>query len=157
MEGPARHKEQFWREFLDGLTLNDPEQPIPKPARTGYVRFYLPSPAGSAWITVYRNLLQGKVGVLLSCHSSGVGETVRQAVIDDWEAVRTAIGGAVGLDKEGGRQTVIDTLNCGPTDGTPAREEALAWLRERVNAFINALRPRVRSAAASYAVSQPGC
>ncbi len=150
-------REQFWREFLDGLTLNDPEQPIPKPARTGYVRFYLPSPAGSAWITVYRNLLQEKVGVLLSCHSSGVGETVRQAVIDDWEAVRTAIGGAVRLDKEGGRQTVIDTLNCGPTDGTPAREEALAWLRERVNAFINALRPRVRSAAASYAVSQPGC
>lgn len=149
-------RERFWREFLTGLVLDDPEQPIPKPARTGYVRFYLPAPSGSVWITVYRNLLRGEVGVMLSCQRNGVGEAARQAVIDDWEAVRAAIGGTVHLAEEGGRQSVLDTLSPGPTDGTPARAEALAWLRQRVNAFVNALRPRVRSAAADYAAFQPG-
>jgi hypothetical protein len=45
---------QFWKEFLDGLKLDDPEQPIATPARLGYISFSLPAP--TSWLTVYRNL-----------------------------------------------------------------------------------------------------
>ena len=31
-------------------------------------------------------------------------------------------------------------------ESSEARAEAIAWLQERTNAFVNALRPRIRSA-----------
>ena len=51
------------------------------------------------------------------------------------------------------RPRIIDGRTFGPLEQPEARKEAFAWLAERVNTFVNVLRPRVRSAVADY---QPG-
>ena len=53
------------------------------------------------------------------------------------------------LDKYG-RQQVTEARKFGSLDDPAAREAAFAWLAERVNVFVNVLRPRIRSASADY-------
>jgi hypothetical protein len=142
--------QRFWSEFLDDLELDDPEQQIPRPARLGYLAFMLPAPSGSSWLTVYRNMKRGEVGVYLSSHGDTPGDYARQAIVDDWDAVRDQLGGTAKATKEGGRDVVLDCRTFGPLDQPQARVKAFTWLAERVNTFVNVLRPRVRSAAADF-------
>jgi hypothetical protein len=67
-------QQQFWAEFLPSLKLDDPEQPIPKPARLGNLSFMLSAPRGSSWLMVYRDLRCQEVGVFLSYHRNTVDE-----------------------------------------------------------------------------------
>ena len=74
----------FWEEFLSNLKLDDSEQPIPGPARLGYLCFMLPAQSGSSWLTVYRNMKRGEVGVTLSAHQNTAGDYARQVIVDEW-------------------------------------------------------------------------
>lgn len=145
--GDAQQK--FWTEFLGHLKLDDPEQPKPRAARMGYIT--LPLPARTSWLTVYRDLHAGEVGVFLSSWRNTPGAYAMQAIIEDWGAVEDELGGSVKLDNvRDGRRTIKASLPVGSLDQAEVRARAFAWLAERVNAFVNVLRPRMRSAAADY-------
>lgn len=146
----TRDRVAFWTEFVSKLSLDDPEQPIPKPARQGYVAFMLPAPSGSCWITVFRNVGEGRVGLFLSYTRNTVGErAVRRILEEEWDDIRSEIGGTVRLFKDKmDRELVQDEVAVGPLAAPANRERALQWLRTRSNDFVNALRPRVRAAAA---------
>jgi len=139
----------FWAEFLNHLMLDDPEQPRPKAARMGYIGLSLP--ARTSWLTVYYDSHVGKVGVYLSSWRSTSGAYAMQAVVEDWGAVKEELGGSAMLSKvRDGRPTVADSLPVGSLDQTEVRAQAFGWLAERVNTFVNVIRPRMRSAAADY-------
>lgn len=146
--------QRFWAEFLAGLTLDDPEQPRPRPARLGYLGFMLPAPSGSSWLTVYRDLRKGEVGVFLSSHRNTAGDFAKLAIAEDWEAYRTELGGTATLTDRNGQPRIADIKAFGPLQQPDVRQAAFAWLRERVNAFVNVMRPRVRSAVADYGKPQ---
>jgi hypothetical protein len=142
-------QQRFWAEFVDGLKLDDPEQPKPRPARIGYIT--LPLPARTSWLTVYRGAQPGRVGVFLSSWRNTPGGNAMQAIVKDWDAVKDELGGTAKLRKTpDGRDTIGDSLTVGPLDQSEVRKRAFAWLAERVNTFVNVMRPRVRSAAADY-------
>jgi hypothetical protein len=143
-------QQQFWKEFLDTLKLDDPEQQKPRPARIGYVAFGLPAPGGSSWLTVNRDVRRGEVAVYLSSSRNSAGEYAMQAIADDWAAVKGQLGGTVRLSERDGRPQIIDSLKVGAMEQAGGRERAFAWLAERVNTFVNVMRPRVRSAVADY-------
>ena len=46
--------------------------------------------------------------------------------------------------------TIIDSLQVELLEQPGGRKKALSWLAERVNTFVNVLRPRMRSAATDY-------
>ncbi|TNM59860.1 hypothetical protein [Aliirhizobium smilacinae] len=50
-----------------------------------------------------------------------------------------------------GRHTVFDSKAFPALNTADGKVEGYAWLAERVNTFINVVRPRVRSAATDYA------
>ena len=98
---PSEAARRFWEDFLVGLKLDDPEQPIPRPARQGQLNFMLPAQSGSSWLTVYRNMKRGEVGVTFSSHRDTPGDYARQAIVDEWDAVKDQLGGTakvIGLD-----------------------------------------------------------
>lgn len=138
-------QQRFWSEFLSGLTLDDPEQPVPKAARQGYLTFMLPAPAGSSWLTVYRDKRLGEVGVSLSSSRGYAGEIAMLAIADDWEQVQRELGGTAKLVDNRGRPRITDFISTGPLDDPESRAAAFDWLRKRVNVFVNVMRPRVRS------------
>jgi hypothetical protein len=146
--------QRFWTEFLDNyLKLDDPEQSKPKPARLGWIGFTLP--ARTSWLTVYRGFRPDRVGIFLSCHRNTAGAYAMQAIIDEWkagDAVKDELGGTVRLDKpaRGSVDSIIDSLQVESLEQLEERKKAFSWLAERVNTFVNVLRPRMRSAAADY-------
>jgi hypothetical protein len=149
--GVREDAQRFWAEFLNNyLKLDDPEQPKPRPARMNYISFMLPPP--TSWLTVYRILNPGEVGVFLSCWRDTSGDHAMRAIVADWDALKDKLGGTVRPYKVTGntRDSIIDTLQIGPLDRPEVRDRAFSWLAERVNTFVNVLRPRMRSAAADY-------
>ncbi len=145
----SSERQVFWADFLSGLSLDDPEQSIPAPYKLGYIAFTLPAPGGSAWLTVYRDVRAGEVGVSLSSNRNSAGETAMLSIADDWDEVRRELGGSVTLTERQGRPFINDGSRFGPLDQPANRERAFAWLRPRVNEFVNVLRPRVRAAVAN--------
>jgi hypothetical protein len=150
----AEQSQRFWAEFLDNyLKLDDPEQPKPRPARLGWIGFTLP--ARTSWLTVYRSFDPDRVGIFLSWWRDTPGAYAMQAIVDEWKAggaVKDQLGGTAKLSKtaRGTLDTIIDRLEVGSLDQPEARKKAFPWLAERVNTFVNVLRPRMRSLAAEY-------
>jgi hypothetical protein len=78
-----------------------------------------------------------------------------RSIVDEWKAggaVKDQLGGTakVGKTTLGTHDTIIDSFPVGPLDQPEVRKKAFTWLAERVNTFVNVLRPRMRSAAADY-------
>ena len=150
--GDAR--QNFWFEFLQQLRLDDPEQPVPRPPRQGYMSFSLPAPSGSSWLLVYRDMKSNEVGVFLSSNRDSAGDRAMRAIAEEWETIGPLLGGtaerSIGKD---GRPRIGDAFRPGSLDQVGPRAQAFAWLAERTNTFINVLRPRVRSVVADFKTS----
>ena len=147
----AARRQQFWKEFLAVLKLDDPEQPIPRPARQGYLSFMFPAPNGSSWLTVYRDMKKNEVGLFLSASRNSAGEYAAATIAQDWSSLQPQLGGAAALWKDSYGRPKIGELHAFSNLEDPGqRERAFAWLAERVNAFVNVLRPLVRSAVDDY-------
>lgn len=148
-------RERFWREFLTCLKLDDPEQPVPGPARMGYLNVMMPAPAGSSWLTVYRNMQRGVVGVTLSAHRNTAGDHAMRMIAEDWKVVGPDLGAGTRLETDQyGRPQITVSERFGALDQPEVRQRAFLWLAERVNVFVNVLRPKVRSLVAEYASRQ---
>jgi hypothetical protein len=149
----AEQSKRFWTEFIDNyLKLDVPEQPKPKPARLGMIFFSLSS---TSWLTVYRVLRSGEVGIYLSCFRDTSGAYAMQTIVDEWKAggaVKEELGESVRLHKvaRGNLDSIIDSLQFGSLEQPEGRKKAFFWLAERVNTWVRVLRPRMRSAAADY-------
>ena len=147
--------QRFWTEFLDNyLKLDDPEQPKPKPARLGYISF--PLPARTSWLTVYRAFRpDDRVGVFLSSWRNTPGAYAMQVIVDEWKAggaIKQQLGPNVRPYKTAGGalDSIIDRLQVESLEQQEVRKKAFSWRAERVNTFVNVLRPRMRSLAADY-------
>ncbi|WP_298128241.1 hypothetical protein [Brevundimonas sp.] len=143
-------QQKFWAEFLEKLTLDDSEQGVPKPPKLGYLSLHLPAPGGNCWLTVYRSMKQGEVGVFVSSTRGTAGEYAMLQLADAWDDIREDLGGTAKRIERDGRPTIIDAKTFGSLDDAIVRDRAFYWLAERVNTFVNVTRPRVRSAVADY-------
>jgi hypothetical protein len=140
---------RFWSEFVDGLQLDDPEQPKPRAGKQGYVTASLPVPGGTAWLTIYRTEARWEVGIYLSYTRESVGARAVARILEDWPAISSDLGGTVTLAPDKlGRQLIQDSLVTGSWLHPDQKTIALDWLRKRTNDFINIIRPRIKTAVA---------
>lgn len=139
-------RQAFWQDFLSSLDLDDPDQMKPPPSLAGHVSFKFGAPGGSSWITAYRDARANTVGVFLSSNVNSPGERASQALADQADAIRRELGAGSVVDFAGERPNISAAYTVGNLEQAEDRAAALAWLQERTNAFINALRPRIRSA-----------
>ncbi|MFS2112172.1 hypothetical protein ACCC88_20945 [Sphingomonas sp. Sphisp140] len=147
----AAERQQFWTDFQERLVLDDLEQPVGKPPRMGYTTLSMPVPRGVSWLTVYRDMSLGEVGIFLSYHHDTLGERVAHAIAEDRDVVLDELGGTAQFIDNKGKPRLIDKLRVGPLNDPANREAALAWLRARTNDFVNILRPRIRALALDLA------
>ncbi|MDM9621108.1 hypothetical protein [Rhizobium sp. S96] len=146
-EETRRRKElrlAFWKEFLGELHLDDPEQMLPAPTTGGHVVFKLGAPGGSSWITVYRETRSNTVGLFLSSNINSPGERAAQSLASQASEIGQELKGAtIDFSQE---RPIVQRLALRNLEDSGERERSILWLRERTNAFVNALRPRIRSA-----------
>jgi hypothetical protein len=141
----STEQQVFWTEFLSDLSLDDPEQPIPKPAKLGYLSFMLPAPQGSCWINVWRDITKGRVGLTLSYSSGYIGEDAVKSLMADLQAIQDQLGGDVQVSNIGGKEKIYEEKIVGDLHSATVRAEAFEWLHQRLDAWVNVLRPRIRS------------
>lgn len=136
---------QFWTDFLQNLHLDDPEQMIPKPSVRGNLYFKFGAPNGSSWLTVFRNATTNTVGLLLSSHSNSIGERAARSLEEQANDIAAELRSAT-VDFSKDRPEIAERRTFDNLDLPVGRDIAIEWLQERTNSFINALRPRIRSA-----------
>jgi len=144
----ARRREirhQFWSDYLGGLRLDDPEQMLPPPSLGGHVVFKFGAPGGSSWLTVYRDVRSNAVGLFLSSNVGSPGERASAMLADQAQEIAAELEGAT-VDFSQPRPEVSQRYAVGNLEDPQDRKRALEWLQSRTNAFINCLRPRIRSA-----------
>lgn len=135
----------FWRAFIAGLVLDDPGQAPPKPSRQGYCLLPLPVPGGTAWLTVYRNEARNKVGVYLSYTRDSFGARLVDRLLEGWPDIKHELGNGAVLETDKlGRRIISEDFVTRSWALESEREKAFAWLRERTNAFVNVLRPKIK-------------
>lgn len=142
----TRDRLDFWTEFLQGLQLDDPEQPVARAAKQGYVTFPLPVPSGNCWLTVYRDVRHSEVGLFLSFSRDTLGEEAVRSVLRHWPDIAPQLAGAVRLIDYKGKPRVIESFKVPSLADETGRSAAHKWLRTRTNDFVNVFRPRIRTA-----------
>lgn len=149
--------QRFWAEFLGGLRLDDPEQPKPKPASISAIDFILPAPNTTSFLHVYYSKRVGELGVYLGYSVNSPGEYAMRTMVNDWAAVKDELGGTAAItEQKDGRLRIGDVRSVGSLEQPNAKDAGFAWLAERVNTFINVMRPRVRSAVMDYQETNKG-
>lgn len=138
-------RQMFWADFLATLRLDDPEQMLPTPSKAGHVVFRFGPQNGLCWLSAYRAASSNTVGVFLSATAGTIGERIMGLLACQAAALREELPGAT-IDFSGDRPVISQSYAVSDIDDPASRTEAIVWLQERTNAFINALRPRVRSA-----------
>jgi hypothetical protein len=140
-------RQSFWRAFLTRLELDDPEQPVPRAPRQGFITFTLPAPGGASWITVYREMVKGDVGVFLSFTRDTLGQRATEKIVEQaGQEILNDLGGTAFETHRNGIRTFADKRHVGNLSDDAVRDVAIAWLAARTNDFVNVLRPAVRSA-----------
>lgn len=73
-----------------------------------------------------------------------------QTIVDAWDDIKDELGGTARVIDRNGRQTIIDSRYFEDLLTADGKAEAFRWLSERVNSFVNVMRPRVRSASQDF-------
>ena len=139
-------RQAFWRDFLSGLHLDDPDQMPPPAARGGHVVFKFGAPGGTSWLTVYRDMRGNSVGLDLSWNVNSVGERAAKMLAGQASDIRSELGPEATVDFTQDEPIVSQKFAVQNLEAADDRSAAIAWLQERTNAFVNSLRPRIRSA-----------
>lgn len=140
---------QFWQSLVAALRLDDAEQPLPRPTRQGYCYLPMPVLGGTCWITIYREVAKGGVGLTLSYTGQSMGEQVVESLLAQWGDIAPQLGPVAGIitRRKGGRY-VSEWKHFGDLTAPAPRAAAISWLAERANVWVNVFRPAIRSIAA---------
>ena len=110
----------------------------------------MPAADASAWLTVYRVVAKGEVGLFLSYYKNSPAEKAVRAVVAQWDdSLKEQLGGSAAVHTgRDGKLSILEKKTFGDLSKDSARSAALDWLATRTNDFINVFRPAIRAAAA---------
>lgn len=131
----------FWKDFIDDLRLDDPDQPLANPLAKGNVFFSMPPSGKTAWLTLYFFKASSEIGCFLRLSSSEEGESLYQALKDDAEAIEQELPFPIEWDDKNAR---IITHKRIEGNWPPVNDKSVkSYFSEVVNAFVNTFRPRL--------------
>lgn len=139
-----RFMRQFWSELLTGLRLDDAEQPLANVLAQSNIFFSLPAQS-SMWLTCYFSQKEKGIGVFLGAtRTSPIAMEIGLRLEAEREAITAELAMPVQWKKDGDGKVSVAAMRSYADLRDPAvRDDQLRWFRETINAFVNALRPRV--------------
>ncbi len=132
---------RWWQPVLD-MVFDDPDQDPPKLRFPNNVRVQLPWPG--TWITAYRNA--PVYGVFLSGHAGPLEDAWQRLAPDIEEIMAESPEGTRAYGVRDGNSDYLFTRR--PCATFANDDEAREWLKQTLNAYVNALRPRLKRALA---------
>ena len=124
----------FWQRFIDEITFDHPEQPMPKHGGNNWIRIQLP---GDARLTAYRT--NDVVGFFIpEKHTDAISEILseEQEIRQELDMPRLRFHRLNDVSK-------ITVAVEEPLKELPTEDAQIEWLKYTANRLINALRPRL--------------
>lgn len=134
--------QQFWREFVAKLVLDDPGQPMPDIANSTNL-FVYPS-TKNAWISAFFSNSSNRVGVYFRCSKNQIGQEIRAALEPQRDSILAELGRDVAWDMEREDGGVLVQMPCDDVFAVDNRETISRFLADWINRLVNAFRPRVK-------------
>lgn len=132
----SRDAEAAWWEPVTQMRFDDPEQDQPKYRWRNHVRAQLPVPG--LWLTGYAASSSGNVGVFVTGNQNVLASVMEQ--LDDEVLDELPPGARAEMTRNGVRFLSIGRRADDFADDDQRRQ----WIAEMLNAFANALRPRLK-------------
>lgn len=134
---------EFWKSFLDSLTLDDPDQPFANPARTGNITFPLPPSGSVAWITVFFYQANKEFGCYIRLNNKPSGKALYHALVEKRHDIERDLPFEVEWDDE---KRIIQRTRTVNSEWPPLQDETVvAFFQETVNAMVNTFRPALEN------------
>ncbi len=138
----ARFYRDFWKEFIDDLELDDPDQLHPNPTKSGNVFFRMPHP--DIWIALYFVQKECRVGAYLTACRGNFGNRIFEQLSEDKDRIEEELGIPVQWTSEDGRHWIGSSKKFpGLTDPT-YRTEIKDFLADISNRFVNVFSHRIK-------------
>ena len=140
----ARWYLDFWQELLDGLKFDDPEQPMAKPNKKGNLFFAMPPSMSEAWLSAFFVQGKGMAGVYLTFASGSLAERLWEGLSAEREQIEKETGLALTWNNPREGKYDVSTVRIYDDPRNPKnREEIKAFMRDALNRYVNAFRPRL--------------
>ena len=133
----SRDAEIAWWTPVTQMRFDDPEQDPPKYRWRNHVRVQLPQPG--LWLTGYASVSSNEVGVFLTGHHAALADAMSrlgEEPLDDLPAGSAILTARTGVP--------FYAVNRKRSD-FPSDDAQRQWIMEMLNAYANALRPRLKS------------
>jgi hypothetical protein len=144
----------LWRDVLESLELDDPAQEIPAPKDGNSIFVFLPAPRDGStikdnWLTVYLARSSNQAGIFFTGTRTGYGGEIARAMMDNIDDILEALGArARWSEPKPGKINIGESVPLIDLGEEEHRAQLVAWLRERINTYVNVFRPRVEETAA---------
>ena len=133
---------KFWQELINEMIFDDPGQPLPKVSKTQNL-YLFPGETKKVWVSAYFMKSQKRVGVYFRAQNDSEGNEILNNLEEYKDDIRNELGdeaiwnweesGAIGVRKY-----------CEDVFAEKNRHELKEFYKYWINAFVNAIRPRLR-------------
>lgn len=137
-----RFYSRFWNELVTELTFDDPGQDIPKPA-TAQNLFVYPASSTKVWISAYFMKSNKRVGVYLRAQNDQEGHDIIERLTPFIDQIREELGEEI-IGSWGATGDIGVRMPCDDIFAEENREAIKDFFKHWLNAFVNALRPRLK-------------
>lgn len=141
--------QDFWTELLDGLSLDDPQQPMANATRKGNIFFSMPPNGGQVWLSAFFVQSKGTVGVYLRFASGDLGKRLFESLKEGKEAIEEEIALPMNWRAEPLANKLLSissyqSYGKGEAKNPENRKEILEFLADAINRYVNVFRPRLK-------------
>ncbi len=141
---------EFWRSFLDTLSLQDTNQSKPKASDGTNIYFMLPPSGGSCWVSAFLATSRNRAGVYLTfSRNSAIGPIAWQSFQNEIDEIKEELGVESEWSGIDGKYTVLSQVSYKSLDQPAELERVRDFLRDRVARYVNVFRPRLEKLAAT--------
>ena len=144
---PQKQKEKqfyidFWKEFVEELSFDDPGQPLPNPGKAQNLYVY-PGRSKKAWISAYFAKSYNQVGVYFRTQNDHEGNEIASFLNDFEEDIKHEFDESV-IWQWDQNCSVSTRLPCKDIFNPSNRKQIKDFFHLRVNEFVNVFRPRLK-------------
>lgn len=135
----------FWKEYVDQLQFDDPEQPMPKPYKMKNL-FINPSGDEGNWISCYFMASKKRVGVYFKFRDNSQGIYQKDQLHEYKEDIKSELGDDVIWNWDKGKSDGFQVrLNIEDIYAIENKNEIIDFFNKWTNIFVNVMRPKLKN------------
>ena len=134
----------FWKEYVDQLQFDDPEQPMPKPMKKENL-FIHPSGDDCNWISCYFMASQKRVGVYFKFKDNPQGINQKEQLHEYKEDIKTELGDdVIWIWDDGKSEEFYISMELDDVYAKENKIEIMDFFNKWTNIFVNVMRPKLK-------------